>query len=268
MCKGPLKAATGYASKAATGLEDRPGPAAPAPAPRPKLEDWQLSAGKSVCDALAKEGLWVRSIQMKHAECLTADEIDINAVRERGLKDVYIDCWTYAHVAIPQTFFQMGEDESGRALALIVDWQKTKDRYVSYSAGDASSNKTPLATARLPEAGKAEKDMSALRGEVAGKEAHNEVRTVQICRSALVGLLWHPILRPRMGLSDGHATWEATRPRFQSFVNALTYKSLDNRRVHVCPGGLPVFRYRIVEAQKTRTMKFEQIDYLLPQLPK
>ena len=192
----------------------------------------------AVLDVFERSGVWMRAVQFKNCQCVTAPDIRFDA-STRSVSGLFADSWTYAHPSIGQHLFQMHPTEGKRAVALIVDWTQTDDRYVSYSVTDASSNKTflPKEVAQPPE--QTARDMAAMRRELAGRNSvdHNEVRTCQIQKRALIGLIWNPILRPTP-LSDGGATWEDSKAKFQAFMRTL-------QAAGVAPNGLPVFTYEV-----------------------
>lgn len=111
--------------------------------------------------------------------------------------------------------------EGKRAVALMVDWTKTSDRYVEYALKDMSSNKR-FGDKDVVKPKDTEKDMLAMRGALRNQKSveHNEVRTCQVRKEALVGLIWSPILHPT-ALSDGGATWEDSKNKFQQFAKTL-----------------------------------------------
>lgn len=211
-------------------------------------------AGRTRADELRKtfesDGLWLRSVQFKNCQCLTEPNITLDP-QTRSVGGLFCDAWTYAHPTIPQYLFQLHPTEGKRAVALIVDWTKTDDRYVDYTITDRSSNKTfeSKAVAKLPE--ETRTDMAAMRRQLAGLStvSHNEVRTCQVRKEALVGLIWSPILLPT-GLSDGGVTWEDTKARFQVFIRDLQSKG-------VATQGLPIFTYEVGAA-----MVLTYIDFI------
>lgn len=107
----------------------------PSPVQSPVLSSGVQSANlarafpgdKEIQAKFAKEGLWVRSVQIKNCQCITEPVIAFNAAT-RDVSGLYCDAWTFAHATISQKFFQLDPLEGKRALALIVDWTKTKAR--------------------------------------------------------------------------------------------------------------------------------------------
>lgn len=192
----------------------------------------------AVLQVFGKSGLWLRSVQFKNCQCLTEPDIKFDA-NTRSVKGLFADSWTYAHPSIAQYLFQLHPTEGKRAVALIVDWTQTADRYVEYALKDMSSNKKfgDKDVAKSPD--QTVLDMQLMRGALAGLTSieHNEVRTCQIQKQALVGLIWSPILKPT-ALSDGKETWEESKPAFQSFLRTL-------QAAGVAPSGLPIFTYEV-----------------------
>jgi hypothetical protein len=215
---------------------------AAATVPMPQTVTLRSSAGTAAAAEIDKvfteKGLWLRSVQFKNCQCITDPDIPFNT-STRSVSGLYADSWTYAHPTIAQYLFQLHPTEGKRAVALIVDWTKTADRYVEYSFKDMSSNKRfgERDFAKPPD--QTDKDMTRMRAELAGLKSveHNEVRTCQVNKEALVGLIWSPILRPT-GLSDGAATWDESRAKFVTFVAAL-------KRAGAAEHGLPVFMYEV-----------------------
>ncbi|WP_414439809.1 hypothetical protein [Burkholderia sp. 22PA0106] len=185
-----------------------------------------------------EHGLWIRTVQMKNCQCLTDATISFNQ-RTRLVGNLDGDSWTYVHPTIPQYLYQFAPDNGKRAVALIVDWTKTKDRFVEYSLIDMSSNKRfpPNTLAKTPD--ETERDMRKMRAELAGKThiEHNEVRACQIRKDALVGLVWNPVTNGT-SLSEGRATWEASKPAFENFIKKL-------QKHQVAASGLPIFMYSV-----------------------
>ena len=200
----------------------------------------------AVLQVFEQSGLWLRSVQFKNCQCLTEPDIKFDATT-RSVKGLFADSWTYAHPSIAQYLFQLHPTEGKRAVALMVDWTQTADRYVEYALKDMSSNKrfADKDVAKSPE--QTALDMQAMRGALAGQKSieHNEVRTCQIQKQALVGLIWSPILKPTV-LSDGRETWEESKPRFESFLRKL-------RAAGVAPNGLPIFTYEVSGSGMTLT---------------
>ena len=217
-----------------------------------------LKAKEDVLSAFGKHGLWVRSIQMKNCQCLTNPGVELPD--DMSVGGLYADSWTLAHPQVPQYFFQMHPEDGKRAVALIVDWKKTADRYVEYSLRDMSSNKTFADGRKRKKPGETHIDMTNMLAELTEelqsgrKIEHNEVRTVQIDKSALVGLLWNPILNPT-ALSDGGVTWDETKPKFQKFAEDLLKRKVPLARV------LPIFSYQV--EGKGMTLRYE--DHIVPE---
>lgn len=182
-------------------------------------------------------GLWLRSVQMKNCQCLTNPDIPLDE-KTRSVKGLFADSWTYAHPSIGQYLFQMHPTEGKRAVALMVDWTKTIDRYVEYALKDMSSNKR-FADKDVVKPDATKQDMLAMRQALANQKSveHNEVRTCQVRKEALVGLIWSPILHPT-AFSDGTATWEDSKEKFQKFVQTLQAAGAGTK-------GLPVFTYEV-----------------------
>ena len=217
---------------------------------------------KVVHEAFEQRGLWIRSIQMSHTECITADPIKLKA--DMSVGGDFADSWSFAAPELPQYFFQMEPEEGKRLVALIVDWALTADRFVECSTVDKSSNKTFGPQDKRRTFGETKEAMGkfrkTLRPSAPGKLiGHNEIRSVQIDRSALVGLLWNPILRPT-ALSEGKGkawtTWQDSRQRFQEFVNDIAKRGAGKN-------GLPVFRYE-VNAANAPPMVLEYLDFISP----
>lgn len=163
---------------------------------------------------------------------------------------MFCDSWTYAHPSISQDFFQMGGDNGRRAVALMVDWTKTKDRYVQHFLEDASSNKTFVNEFAKPD--KCEGAMRSLRDELGGRAVmHNEVRAAQIRREALIGLLWSPVRGSVFVTAEGEETWEQTKPKFQKFVNEI-------QKAGAAQGGLPIFVYE----RSATGMRLDFLDFI------
>ncbi len=199
---------------------------------------------------------------MKNCQCLTEPVIDLPD--DMSVAGLYADSWTLAHQQVPQHFFQMHPEDGKRAIALMVDWTKTADRYVEYSLKDMSSNKKFADGKKRKRLEETRKDMADMLAEikVIKKELkkgqmieHNEVRTVQIDKSALVGLLWNPILKPT-GLSEGRKNWNDTKLDVQKFVVGLKKSG-----VRVDPF-LPIFSYKV----ESDEMELEHIGHIVPQL--
>jgi len=243
-----LEAPTDFADNAATdaALEATTALGGGGKEPKPEgskvnvAESDVLKATNEVLTAFGKGGLWIRSIQMKNCQCLTDPEIKL--ADDMSVGGMYADSWTLAHPQVPQYFFQMHPEDGKRAIGLIVDWTKTADRYVEYSLRDMSSNKTFADGTKRKTAGETHIRMTNMLAELrqelqsGGQIEHNEVRSVQIDKTALVGLLWNPILKPTP-LSDGGKTWDETKPKFQRFADGLLRRNVPLARF------LPVFSY-------------------------
>jgi len=205
---------------------------------------------EEILKAFKEDGLWLRSVQFKNCQCLTEPDITLDP-KTRSVAGLFCDAWTYAHPTISQYLFQLHPTEGKRAVALIVDWTKTADRYVDYAVTDRASNKTfeANAVARLPE--ETQRDMATMRKTLSGISVvgHNEVRTCQIRKDALVGLIWSPILLPT-ALSDGGVTWEDTKSKFEKFVLQLQSKGVAKK-------GLPIFTYEVSSG-----MTLSYIDFI------
>ena len=197
-----------------------------------------LVQAQNIQKTFSDHGLWLRSVQMKNCQCLTEADITLDETT-RSVKGLFADSWTYAHPSIGQYLFQLHPTEGKRAVALMVDWTKTSDRYVEYALKDMSSNKRFGDKDVVKPPADTTKDMVALRNALGGQKSveYNEVRTCQIHKKALVGLIWSPILHPT-ALSDGGATWEASKKKFQQFVKTL-------QAVGAGSNGLPVFTYEV-----------------------
>jgi hypothetical protein len=209
------------------------------------------NAENDVINIHADKGLWCRSIQLKHPECLTAKDIEFNP---KDLDRQFCDCWSFAHSDIPQEFFQLAQkDKSGaRCIALLVDWRKTTDRYVEYSLQDASSNKTFLkGTSVKPD--QCAEHMGKMLENLRGKKTVtcNEVRTCQIKKDALVGLLWGPVVGNSLE-PEGKAEWGETRSAIVKLVQTLK----DN---NIALQGLPIFCYSNSET----TQSLDYMDYIV-----
>jgi hypothetical protein len=193
---------------------------------------------EEILKAFKEDGLWLRSVQFKNCQCLTEPDIKLDP-KTRSVAGLFCDAWTYAHPTISQYLFQLHPTEGKRAVALIVDWTKTADRYVDYAVTDRASNKTfeSNAVAKMPE--ETRRDMETMRKTLSSVSVvgHNEVRTCQIRKDALVGLIWSPILLPTP-LSDGGVTWDDTKSKFEKFVLQLKSKG-------VAKQGLPIFTYEV-----------------------
>ncbi len=208
--------------------------------------------GRAVASAVQKafeeHGLWLRSVQFKNCQCVTEPNIPPLDEKTRSVKGLYADSWTYAHPSIAQYLFQMHPTEGKRAVALIVDWKKTAERFVEYALKDMSSNKRFGDKDVAKTEDETARDMEKMRRELANKKAieHNEVRTCQIHKEALVGLIWSPILNPT-ALSDGGMRWEEqTKPKFINFVKKL-------QTAGAAKDGLPIFSYEVSAAGMTLT---------------
>ncbi|MCW7541062.1 hypothetical protein OOT46_24905 [Aquabacterium sp. A7-Y] len=199
------------------------------------------AGGAAVAEILKtyeKHGLWLRSVQIKNCQCVTEPDTAPQA-STRSVAGMYADSWTYAHPRIAQYLFQLHPTEGKRAVGLIVDWTQTADRYVEYALKDMSSNKKfgDKDVAQTPD--KTAIDMAEILRQLAGQPnvEHNEVRSCQIRKEALVGLIWSPILRPTP-LSDGGVTWQDSKDKFEKLVRAL-------KAAGAAQNGLPVFTYEV-----------------------
>lgn len=208
----------------------------------PNVAVLRSSAGRTAAAEILKvfsdSGLWLRSVQFKNCQCVTEPDIQLDATTG-SVKGLFADSWTYAHPSIAQYLFQLHPTEGKRAVALVVDWTKTSDRYVEYALKDMSSNKKFGDKDLVKPAAQTARDMARMRTELAGQKSidHNEVRTCQIRKDGLVGLIWSPILHPTP-LSDGGVTWDESKPRFEKFVQALQSAGAATK-------GLPIFTYEV-----------------------
>lgn len=219
------------------------------PAPKPavifRINDAGRVRAAEIQQKFKTKGVFVRSIQLKHVECVNAPLVAFDP-RTRSVAGMYCDAWTLSHPTIPQRFFQMGGEEAKRAISLIVDWTATDDRIVRCSAKDASTNKTfgPKDLAMTPD--EAEAALADLLLECKGMKDHNEVNICQVARASLVGLIWSPIERPTI-LSDGTNEWQTTRPKVQRWVTDKL------KPQGAATNGLPVFTYAISATEMTLT---------------
>jgi hypothetical protein len=196
---------------------------------------------QAVIQKFASKGLLLRSVQQKNSQCLTAQPITLAADKPRDVGSQYCDAWTLGHPSVPCPLYQMGGgDEGKRSVALIVDWTQTKDRIVSCHSIDIASNKKFVeGTQTLPTLD-VERVMAEHLTQVKGKTEHNEVRTCQISKEALVGLIWSPITSGNFfAKKEGGATWEATKAKFQEYLQTLKEGGVP------IVAGLPVFRYTV-----------------------
>lgn len=220
------------------------------------------AAGKQMANAVIetfkKDGLLVRSVQLKNCQCITADDIGFDSATREIPKGAYIDGYTYAHPSIAQLFFQLspnGGERSGegkRAMALLIDWRQNQDRYVDSSTTDMSANKQGLVGSKTREVQDCARDVAELQRALGDSKfhSHNEIRFIQVAKDSLVGLIWCPIDNPTP-LSDGGQTWDiGSKDKF-------TRKVAEFKAAGAAKNGLPVFTYTL-GAQMT----LEYLDYI------
>jgi hypothetical protein len=211
-----------------------------------------------VLKTFTTHGLLVRSVQLKHCECILSPNIEFDSETRDVPMGTWIDGYTYAHPSIAQIFFQLSPSgssatgEGKRAMALVIDWTKTEDRYFDYSTGDMSANKQALSGAKTKELGQCARDMGILRRELGDgrNHGHNEVRFIQIHKESLVGLIWCPIALPTP-LSDGRETWdEVSKGLFARQVEKF-------KTAGTALDGLPIFTYEV-----NAGMTLEYLDFI------
>jgi hypothetical protein len=205
-----------------------------------------------------KDGLWIRSIQFKDR---VFEKEDFKFDKTQSVAGQRAYSWTYAHQSIPQHFFKMDPEYGQRAVALIVDWRKTADRYVKSASKDICSNGTfgPDVVAKEPRVTKEHMDNMKNQLHRMAKpngllNEHNELLTCQIKKKALVGLLWNPIQNPHPSQSpEGGKEWEDSKAKFVELVKTLNVAG-------AAMNGLPIFAYDLVGSQ----MVLDYIDFIHP----
>lgn len=240
-------------------------PSAPAlvPLPAGNVALVRSEAGRAkaveILKTFAASGLLVRSVQMQHVECVTSADIAFDPDTGVVAAGTWLDGYTYAHPTIVQNFFQLQPNggnptgvEGKRAMALLIDWTKTSDRYFDYSLKDMSANKQALHGAKTRGAKQCEVDLAEVRKALGDGKTHdnNEIRFIQIRKAALVGLIWCPIPIPT-ALSDGRATWdEESKGKFRAMI--VKFKAAG-----AAAEGLPIFTYGLGAC-----MTLEYLDFL------
>jgi hypothetical protein len=211
-------------------------------------------AAFAVYQRFMRDGLLARSVQA-HAPHNFKTDVDSDLKPGDSVVGQHRDCWSFIHPWIKMPLYQMSNLDVdpqklavGRSMAMLVDWTATWDRVVDAVVQDASSNQT-FVSGKLPaKLTDLAQDMEAFIGKLATASSvtNNEVRTIQVKNSALVGFIWSPSVKSAQSILNKAAgsDWKKdAKPHFQKYVDTICSRQTKEDINPVTQTTFPVFGY-------------------------